>query len=454
MHRPISAGAPRRFPLFFLLLCASFAAQANPSPNERPVLNLSPQQISLGKSAPTVEVDLWARIRSGMTLPERGHALVRTHENWYAARPATLANAIQRSRPYLYHIVEQIEKRGMPMEIALLPIIESGFNPMAESPRQASGIWQFIPSTGRVFGLKQNAWYDGRRDVLTATRAALDYLQVLHGMFGDWELALAAYNCGEGCVQRAVARNRAQGRGTDFASLDLPAETRHYVPKLLAVRNAILAPERFGIELDPIPNEPFFMQVSLKHPIEARTAARLADMPMDEFMALNPGFKRRVIYTDARDTLLIPADRIETFHFNLHRLGQEKPRLQIYNARRGETLDKIGDRFGVSADWLKQHNPIRTQQGRLADTQALLVPAQVSASSAPPPPSATPADSSTVEPRRAGRAAPRTHQIKRGDTLASVARQYNVGLADLRQHNANPRTLVPGQILVIPPDNS
>ncbi len=251
-------------------------------------------------------------------------------------------------------------------------------------------------------------------------------------------------------MQRAVARNRALGRKTDFASLDLPTETRHYVPKLLAVRNAILAPERFGIELDPIPNEPFFMQVSLKHPIEARTAARLADMPMDDFLALNPGFKRRVIYTDARDTLLIPADRIETFHFNLHRMGQEKPRLQAYNARRGETLDKIGERFGVSTDWLKQHNPIRTHQGRLADTQTLLVPAPPAATMAMAAATAAP----PTETRRTGRATPRTHQVKKGDTLSSVARQYNVQLAELRQHNANPRTLVPGQILVIPPDNS
>lgn len=426
------------------------------------MLKLSHQLMSLGASALAEEIDLWARIRDGMALPDRNYPLVRTHENWYAARPATLANAIQRSRPYLFHIVEQVEKRGMPMEIALLPIIESGFDPMAESPRQASGIWQFIPSTGRVFGLKQNAWYDGRRDILTATRAALDYLQTLHGMFGDWELALAAYNCGEGCVQRAVARNRAQGRSTDFASLDLPTETRHYVPKLLAVRNAILAPERFGITLDPIPNEPFFMQVALKHPIEAKTAARLADMPIDEFIALNPGFKRRVIYTDARNTLLIPADRIETFHFNLQRLGQDKPRLQVYNARRGETLDKIAERFGVTTEWLRQHNPIRTHQGRLAEAHTLLVPAAPAANASAAPAATSPgnatsahaANASAEKPHRTGRAPLRTHTVKKGETLGSIARLYNVRLADLREQNANPRTLMPGQVLLIPPGNS
>lgn len=194
------------------------------------------------RESPSRPQDLWERIRLGFRLAEVNPALTRRHEQWYIERSQHLLRAIERSRPYLYHIVDEVERRDLPMEVALLPLLESAFDPMAQSPKKAAGIWQFIPSTGRVFGLQQNAWYDGRRDVLAATRAALDYLQTLHRQFGAWDLALAAYNCGEGCVARAIARNRARGLSTTYAALPLPTETRHYVPKLLALRNLINDP--------------------------------------------------------------------------------------------------------------------------------------------------------------------------------------------------------------------
>ncbi len=378
--------------------------------------------------------DLWERIRSGFRLAESDPARTRVHEAWFSKHPAYLERGVERSRLYLYFIAEEVEKRGMPMEIALLPMIESAYNPMALSPMKASGIWQFIPSTGKVYGLKQNAWYDGRRDVLTATRAALDYLQNLYSMFGDWELALAAYNCGEGCVARAQSRRK--GSSTDYASLKLPNETRHYVPKLIAVRNILLNPQHFGIDLQDLANEPYFMRVTLSQPMEAKQAARLADMNIEEFLSLNPGFQGRVIHTDTRNVLLLPTERVETFHFNLHRQGVEKSSLRTYQARRGESASKIAGQFGVTLEWLKEHNTLSLYKGKVAQTQTVLVPYR-----------------KTVNKpvlAKGQRPAMRTHTIRKGDTLDRVAKLYNVRIADLRRWNAGAEPLLPGSKLEIP----
>lgn len=323
---------------------------------------------------PGSRVDLWERIRAGLSLPDTEPDLVRTHETWYANRPSYVARAVERSRLYLFHIVDEVERRGMPMEIALLPMIESAYNPLAVSPQKASGIWQFIPSTGRVYGLQQNGWYDGRKDVLAATDAALDYLQKLHAMFGDWQLALAAYNCGEGCVSRAIARNKAKGRDTDYASLNLPTETRHYVPKLLAIRNIVRQPEPFGIALESIANEPYFMQVALNRPMESRHAAKLAEMDLEDFLSLNPGYQRKVIHTDTPGILLLPADKVEAFHHNLQRSG-DRNLLQEYQAKRGELASAIANKFGVSLAWIKEHNPVKLWRGKVTNAQTLMVPA-------------------------------------------------------------------------------
>ena len=347
--------------------------------------------------------DLWDRIRAGLSLPDTGPELVQRHEEWYANRPSYVARTVDRSRLYLFHIVDEVEKRGMPMEIALLPMIESAYNPLAVSPQKASGIWQFIPSTGRVYGLRQNPWYDGRKDVLAATDAALDYLQQLHAMFNDWQLALAAYNCGEGCVGRAIARNKAKGLDTDYASLNLPAETRHYVPKLLAIRNIIRQPERYGIALESIANEPYFMQVALKHPMEAKHAAKLAEMDLDGFLSLNPGYQRKVIHTDTPGMLLLPADKVETFHYNLQRAG-DRNQLQEYQAKRGEAATAIANKFGVTLAWLKEHNPIKLWRGKVANTQTLVVPASTGKSTQARPAPVTPTTSSTRQTAKSGTA--------------------------------------------------
>jgi membrane-bound lytic murein transglycosylase D len=322
-------------------------------------------------------------------------------------------------------------------------MIESAFNPQALSPMKASGIWQFIPSTGRIYGLEQNAWYDGRRDVLKATHAALDYLQTLHRMFGDWELALAAYNCGEGCVARALGR----GHGKAYASLRLPNETRNYVPKLVAVRNVIRDPERFGVSLQAIADEAYFMQVTLDRPMTAQKAAKLAEMNVDEFIALNPAFQRRVIYADSQSTLLLPVDRVEAFQFNASRQAEDK-RLQTYQARRGESVGSIAQRFGVSLDWMKEHNPIKLHGGKLASAQTLVVPSAGKPESRVASAESIPARAQQT--RTPAKPAMRTHTVRKGDTLSRVAKRYNVKVADIRRWNENAEPLMPGSTLEIP----
>lgn len=382
--------------------------------------------------------DVWERVRGGFRLEEVNSDLTRQHEAWFSKRAEHLQRTIDRSRLYLYHIVEEVEKRGMPTEIALLPMIESAFNPMAMSPRQASGIWQFIPSTGRVFGLQQDAWYDGRRDVLAATRAALDYLETLHRQFGSWEFALAAYNCGEGCLARAIARNKAQGRPIRYADLGLPTETRHYVPKLLAVRNILKNPEQAGIALETLANEPYFMQVSVNGPMATHQAARLAGMSFEEFVALNPAYQRRVIHGDAPAVLLLPADKVETFNLNLQKKGSDRHTLQVYKGRKGEPASSIAERFGVTMQWLKEHNPIQLTRGKLAASQTLYVPKSA-------------ATARQAQAKEA--AAARTHTVRKGDTLAGLARKYDVRVSDIRRHNGNAEPLTPGAKLNIPPAN-
>ena len=292
--------------------------------------------------------DLWQRISNGYALPELDHARVRDSEAWYASRPDYFRRTIDRSKRYLYYIVEEVERRGMPTEIALLPMIESAFNPVAYSRAHAAGIWQFIPSTGKLYGLKQNWWYDGRRDVIAATNAALDYLQYLHRLFGDWELALAAYNWGEGAVARALFKNRTKGLPLDFHSLTLPPETRNYVPKLIAVKNLIGNPAQFGLELESVPNRPYFRTVTLTQHIDVKLAARLAEIPLEEFTALNPAHSRPVIPAKGAETLLLPEDKVETFLANLDRHDEPLTSWQAYTLKPGERMDRVAPRFGIS----------------------------------------------------------------------------------------------------------
>ncbi|HUG22055.1 transglycosylase SLT domain-containing protein [Piscinibacter sp.] len=277
-----------------------------------PVDPLRPEEpVALDDEA--AHADLWARLRRGFAMPDLDGELVRNREQWYATRPDYVQRMTERGSRYLFHILEEVERRGMPSELALLPFIESAFNPQAMSSAKASGMWQFIPSTGRHFDLKQNMFRDDRRDVLASTRAALDYLGRLHDMFGDWHLALAAYNWGEGSVRRAIARNEKAGRPTDYQSLRMPAETRYYVPKLQAVKNIVASPEAFSLTLPEVANHPYFLSVPITRDIDVDLAASLSGMALDDFKNLNPQMNRPVILAAGTPYVLLPYDNANRF---------------------------------------------------------------------------------------------------------------------------------------------
>ncbi|MEO8202903.1 MAG: transglycosylase SLT domain-containing protein [Betaproteobacteria bacterium] len=264
--------------------------------------------------------DLWERIRAGFAMPDLDRKLVAQQVAWYAARPELFQAIALRARPYLHFIVDEVERRGLPMELALLPFIESGFNPMALSPAQASGLWQFIPETGTRYRLAQNTQYDGRRDVVASTNAALDYLEFLYRHnHRDWHRALASYNWGEVAVARAVERNRARGIPDAYDSLTMPDETRNYVPRLLAVKRIIMDPATYGLQLPEIANSPAFVVVSIPDDIDLALAARLAGTALPDFLALNPAFNSGRAPGATGAGLVIPAEKSDAFRVNLER---------------------------------------------------------------------------------------------------------------------------------------
>lgn len=377
--------------------------------------------------------DLWDRIRSGFAMNELDSPLVEENEQWYQARPDYVRRMVDRSKRYLFHIVAEVERRGMPSEIALLPYVESAYNPVAYSRSHASGIWQFIPSTGKHFGLQQNFWYDGRRDILAATNAALDYLEKLHGMFGSWELALAAYNWGEGSVSRAIAKNQAAGLPTDYLSLQMPSETRSYVPRLIAVKHLIMDPEAFGLQIASIPNRSYFAPVAKKPHIDVALAAKLAEVPVEEFVSLNPAHTKPVI-AQAPQPILLPADKVETFNENLRNYDKPLVSWQSYTTGKKERLDKIAHKFRIALDKLKEINGIAAGISRLT-AQTLLVPlapARWGAQVAQAEISAlkrTATQNTAPEPRKA------VYVVKRGDTLFSIAQRHNLSVSDITSWN-------------------
>jgi membrane-bound lytic murein transglycosylase D len=336
-----------------------------------PALPAAPPVVET-KAAPQ---DVWERIRNGYAMKPMDNELVRQWETFYSAKPEYFARMVDRSRQYLFHIIEEIERRKMPAEVALLPMIESAYNPQAYSKAHASGLWQFIPSTGKLYGLRQNWWYDGRRDVIAATGAALDYLEKLYAQFGDWELALASYNWGEGAVGRAVARNQAKGLPGDYASLTMPAETRNYLPKLIAVKNIIADPARFGVKLASVPNQPYFEVVTVKRHIDVKLAAKFAEMPLDEFKFLNPAHNKQVIKAYA-ETIVLPREKVAVFNTNLENHDKPLVSWQAHTLKPGEKPEKIAAKYGMSMAELQQVNGIggknkfRTGQPLLVQVKA------------------------------------------------------------------------------------
>jgi membrane-bound lytic murein transglycosylase D len=387
--------------------------------------------------------DLWSRIRNGFAIPDLTGSLVKQKTTQYVVRPEYLQRILARSKLYLYHIVEEIEKRGLPTELALLPMVESAFNPMAYSRAHASGLWQFIPGTGRRFELEQNSWYDGRRDIVDSTSAALDYLTKLYEMHGDWHLALASYNWGENAVKKAVARNRSQRKKTDYESLRMPKETRHYIPKLQALENIIADPAAYGVDLDAIPNQPYFTVISDTPDIDVHLAARLAEMPVEDFIALNPGFSRPLIRSSTVGRIILPNDKVVAFYDNLDTLDENSlVSWQVYHPKQDEKLEAIAKRFDISVNELRRVNGIHARSTRMP--KDLVVPknsearetlAELPLMYAPPIPQHGPAR--------------KVHVVKRGDTLFSIASRYKVSVANLKSWNQLGRYLQVGQKIYI-----
>lgn len=286
--------------------------------------------------------NVWDRIRNGFKLPPLRGPLVAERELWYGQRKELVANISQKARRYLYHIVEAVDKRGLPMELALLPVVESGFEPGALSTAQAAGLWQFIPGTAQRYRLKLTEHYDARRDVVASTEAALDYLEFLFGIFKDWQLALAAYNWGEEAVMRVVQRNQAKGLPADYESLTLPEETRYYLPKLMAIRNIVLSPELHGVELADIPNTPYFAEIDVPVALDIRAVARLAGLPTAEVLALNPSHNSTFISGKGKPALLLPTDRIGAFEQNIAKYPVHGRDTRIRSLPKGDEKSLVG----------------------------------------------------------------------------------------------------------------
>ena len=389
--------------------------------------------------------DLWDRIRDGFQMQDlEGPRVVRQVE-WFEAHPDYMYRVVDRSRKYLFFIVEEVQKRGMPSEIALLPIVESAFDPQALSSANASGMWQFIPSTGKSFGLRQNWWYDGRRDIVAATNSALDYLEKLHSQFGAWDLALAAYNCGEGALARAIEHNRRLGQPTLYANLNLPEETRNYVPKLIAAKQIVADPIAHGLSLLPVPDSPYFAAVTTTKHVDLAVAARFANLSEADFLALNPGYNRPLILAQGEKTILVPVANAETFRARLNDPEAKLVSWRTHRLKRGENFATVASQFGMSSDELKRVNGIAAHR-RIAGGGAILVrdahADEGDLDAAAPMEAETPPVMETIT---------FSHRVKRGESLASIARRYNISIGSLRTWNrisSNQGARV-GQLLVM-----
>lgn len=411
--------------------------------------------------------DLWERVRRGFSMPNLDNALVRRHQAWYMNQPEYLRRVVERSRPYMHHIIEEIEKRGLPTELALLPIVESSYNPMALSRARASGLWQFIPSTGKNYRLDQTWWVDERRDIVASTDAALDYLKYIYELHGDWQLALASYNWGEGAVGRAIAKNRAKGLPTDYSSLKMPRETQNYVPKLQALKNILGNPAQWAmLDVPEFPNKPYFSTIPKPADMDVKVAARLAEMPISEFMALNPAHNRPLI--KANIPILLPADKVDIFLSNLGEHDDPLSNWQTYTYKRSDRLDRVAARFGISLAQLKAVNGLKGRKARVRPGQMLLVPSrrgsaaidlagyQVPVLEPDRPIKARKAKSkmrgkSAAKAKRSANQPTRTMQytVKKGDTLSGIARKFKIPMSDIAKRNRVKAGIKAGQKLTI-----
>jgi membrane-bound lytic murein transglycosylase D len=412
---------------------------------EAEIAAMLPDPSETPPALPAEPRDLLNRIRAGLILTDLDNSRIDTEADWFARNPQYIERVFTRAAPYLHYIVSQVEARGLPLELALLPVIESAFQPYAYSRARADGLWQFIPSTGGRFGLKQDWWYDGRRDVVAATQAALDYLTYLNEMFeGDWLHAIAAYNCGEGNVSRAIKRNQAARKPIDFWNLKLPKETAGYVPRLLAMGKIMADPEIYGLSIEGMPDEPYFKQVETGGQISIEVAAELAGITTAEMYDLNPAHHRWATDPTGPHSLLVPVESAEAFSSNLLLLTpDQRMRVERYTVRPGDTVTSVAQRFGTTAQHLRELNELGSastiQQGA-----ELRVPSAVASL----PPQVLQA-AARVDGRNRTRTVTAVHVVRKGESLWAIARRYNMDVSALaRLNRIDPKsTLRSGQKL-------
>jgi len=403
--------------------------------------------------------DVWERIRRGYAIPNLNTPLVDKWTAYYASHPEAMQRMAERAGKYLYYIVDEINRRGLPTELALLPFVESAYNPIAYSRAKAAGLWQFIPSTGTKFQLKQDWWRDQRRDPIASTNAALDYLEFLFEFQGDWYLALASYNWGEGSVKKAIDRNLAAGKSADYLSLSMPDETRNYVPKLQAIKNIVADPEKYAVLLPVVDNEPYFVTVKKTADMDMTVAAQLAEMPIEDFKALNASHNQPVIVAIHETDLILPKDKVDIFKANLAQYKGELSSWKIYEASQGETFTMIANKFGVSEARLREANNIPATT-RSASNQSLLIPGpagkgfQLAPISGSNPPTVAGRANASAQDDNANQRV-RTHVVRAGETLASIAKKYGTSDKVLRSlNNLKNDNVKPGTKLRIPGTNT
>ena len=439
---PVASAAPASAP-------AANAPEALPVPAvAAPVDPLRPD-VPVDLNDSMAQIDLWQRVRNGFGIADLDDGYVRKREYYYARQPEYVQRMADRGTRYLFHIVEEVQKRNLPTELALLPFIESAFNPQAMSTANASGMWQFVPATGRDFSLRQNVFRDDRRDVLASTRAALDYLQSLHRMFGDWQLALAAYNWGQGSVQRAIKRNQQAGLATDYDSLRMPDETRNYLPKLQAVKNIVLNPQSFRLTLPTLGNHPYFVSVGLERDIDVALAVRLAGLSLEEFKQLNPQMNKPVILAAGTAQVLLPYDAANRF---VHAIGQHRGTLASWTAWVApKTVNpaEAARLVGMSEQELREINNI--PKGMLVKAGSTLLVSR--GAHRVEDVSTQVADNAmlALTPDRPPLSKLRFKAGAKGDSVAAVAKRYRVSTEQVAQWNntSEAARFKPGQAVVV-----
>lgn len=425
----------------FLIISITIAGCVTTTTNTPPEATITSNTIDLTEDPD----DLWVRIRRGFAVPNIDTELSQKWTDYYSAHPQSILTMTTRASKYLYHVVDELHQRGMPTELALLPFVESAYNPSALSRSQASGLWQFIPSTGRYYNLKQDWWLDERRDPIASTNAALDYLDYLYEFQGDWHLALASYNWGEGAVKRAIAKNEKQDLGTDYLSLTMPDETSNYVPKLQAFKNIISNPKKYGLTLPNIDNVPYFTKVRKNQVIDVEIAASLAEMTVEDFTALNAAHNQAVIIADNSPNLLIPAEKVNAFYKNLSQYKGKLSSWTLHQRQDNERLGDIAKQYKISVDKLKSINGI---SGNKTDLSVLIVPDLN-------------AENANIETKLETKAlslnknskiqSNQTHLIKKGDTLYGLARRYKTTVSEIKKlNNLKGNKLATGKKLQLP----